>query len=256
MTVPLIEFKQVFKRFGDNAVLKGVDLSIYRGEVTAIIGKSGIGKSVLLKHIIGLLQPDAGRILFDGRAMADMTAADRRELKMKFSYMFQGSALFDSMTVYDNVALPLKEKGRVPFDEIRRRVRAMLEQLDLGGVEDRYPSQLSGGMQKRVAMARALVTDPQIVLFDEPTTGLDPIRKNAAHAMIADYQKTFGFTGVMVSHDIPDVFFIAQRIAMLDRGRIVFQGRPDQIQNSRESAIQAFIQGKEPVGQTGGDDRG
>ncbi|PIE67184.1 MAG: ABC transporter ATP-binding protein [Deltaproteobacteria bacterium] len=252
MTVPLIEFKQVFKRFGDNAVLKGVDLSIHEGEVTAIIGKSGIGKSVLLKHIIGLLDPDAGQILFDGRAMAEMHAAERRSLKMKFSYMFQGSALFDSMTVYDNVALPLKEKGRVPHADIQHCVGAMLARLDLEGVEDRYPSQLSGGMQKRVAMARALVTDPQIVLFDEPTTGLDPIRKNAAHAMIADYQKSFGFTGVMVSHDIPDVFHIAQRVAMLDRGRIIFQGRPDQIQRCREPVVREFIQGKVPSEETKG----
>ena len=255
MTVPLIEFKKVFKRFGDNAVLKGVDLSIYEGEVTAIIGKSGIGKSVLLKHIIGLLAPDDGQILFAGRAMAEMTAVERRELKAQFSYMFQGSTLFDSMSVYDNVALPLKEKGRVPVAEIKRRVGSMLDRLDLQGIEDKYPSQLSGGMQKRVAMARALVTDPQIVLFDEPTTGLDPIRKNAAHAMIADYQQAFGFTGVMVSHDIPDVFFIAQRVAMLDQGRIIFQGRPDQIQSSREPEIQAFIQGKAPSTGLTGDDK-
>jgi len=246
MTVPLIEFNQVFKRFGDNAVLKGVDLSIYQGQVTAIIGKSGIGKSVLLKHIIGLLEPDAGEILFQGQAISTMTAAERKAVKMKFSYMFQGTALFDSMSVYENVALPLKEKGRVPFREIESRVRDKLAQLDLVGIEDKYPSQLSGGMKKRVAMARALVTDPEIVLFDEPTTGLDPIRKNAAHAMIAEYQKTFGFTGVMVSHEIPDVFYISQRIAMLDQGRIVFQGSCEEIQNSTEPVIRQFIRGQDP----------
>jgi phospholipid/cholesterol/gamma-HCH transport system ATP-binding protein len=246
MTVPLIEFNQVFKRFGDNAVLKGVDLSIYQGQVMAIIGKSGTGKSVLLKHIIGLLEPDEGEILFQGQSLNAMTAAARRAVKMKFSYMFQGTALFDSMTVYENVALPLKEKGRLPFREIQSRVRDKLAQLDLAGIEDRFPSQLSGGMKKRVAMARALVTDPEIVLFDEPTTGLDPIRKNAAHAMIAAYQKTFGFTGVMVSHEIPDVFYICQRIAMLDEGRIVFQGSPSQIQNSTEKVIQQFIRGQDP----------
>lgn len=246
MTVPLIQFNQVFKRFGDNVVLKGVDLSIYQGQVTAIIGKSGIGKSVLLKHIIGLLEPDAGEILFQGLALKTMTAKERRALKMKFSYMFQGNALFDSMTVYDNVALPLKEKDRVPFQEIESRVRDKLAQLDLVGIEDKYPSQLSGGMKKRVAMARALVTDPQIVLFDEPTTGLDPIRKNAAHAMIAEYQKTFGFTGVMVSHEIPDVFYISQRVAMLDQGRILFQGSAEEIQSSGEPAIRQFIRGQDP----------
>ncbi|MGA6924177.1 MAG: ABC transporter ATP-binding protein [Desulfosarcina sp.] len=246
MTIPLIQFNQVFKRFDDNVVLKGVDLSIYKGEVTAIIGKSGIGKSVLLKHIIGLLEPDAGEILFDGQAINAMNRVERKALKMKFSYMFQGTALFDSMTVYANVALPLKEKGRVPFDEIESRVRDKLAQLDLVGIENQYPSQLSGGMKKRVAMARALVTNPEIVLFDEPTTGLDPIRKNAAHSMISGYQKTFGFTGVMVSHEIPDVFAIAQRVALLDEGRILFQGSPEDIQNSVEPAIRQFIQGREP----------
>jgi phospholipid/cholesterol/gamma-HCH transport system ATP-binding protein len=246
MTVPLIQFNQVFKSFGDNAVLKGVDLSIYRGEVTAIIGKSGIGKSVLLKHIIGLLEPDRGEILFEGQDLTVMDAARRKAVKMKFSYMFQGTALFDSMTVYENVALPLKEKGRMHFGEITRRVRDKLTQLDLAGIEDQYPSQLSGGMKKRVAMARALVTDPEIVLFDEPTTGLDPIRKNAAHAMISEYQKAFGFTGVMVSHEIPDVFYISQRIAMLDRGRIVFQGSPQAIQSSQEPVIRQFLRGQDP----------
>ncbi|BBO89939.1 ABC transporter ATP-binding protein [Desulfosarcina ovata] len=246
MTEPLIEFEGVFKSFGDNAVLKGVDLSIYRGEVTTIIGKSGIGKSVLLKHIIGLLAPDAGEIRFEGRAIHQMAPAERKAVKMKFSYMFQGNALFDSMTVYENVALPLKEKGRVPFHEIEERVHEKLTQLDLAGIEARYPSQLSGGMKKRVAMARALVTDPEIVLFDEPTTGLDPIRKNAAHAMIVQYQKTYGFTGVMVSHEIPDVFYISQRIAMLDQGRIIFQGGPEEIQESREPVIRQFIRGQVP----------
>ncbi len=245
MTVPLIQFKQVFKCFGDNAVLKGVDLSIYRGQVTAIIGKSGIGKSVLLKHIIGLLAPDAGEILFQGKAIDVMTAAERRAVKMKFSYMFQGTALFDSMTVYENVVLPLKEKSRVPFGEIESRVRDKLAQLDLVGIEGKYPSQLSGGMKKRVAMARALVTDPEIVLFDEPTTGLDPIRKNAAHAMISEHQRTFGFTGVMVSHEIPDVFYISQRIAMLDQGRILFEGSPEEIQNSTEPVIRQFLRGQD-----------
>lgn len=245
MTVPLIQFNQVFKCFGDNAVLRGVDLSIYRGEVTAIIGKSGIGKSVLLKHIIGLLEPDKGEILFEGQALKTMDATQRKATKTKFSYMFQGTALFDSMTVYENVALPLKEKGRVPYHEITNRVRDKLSQLDLAGIEDQYPSQLSGGMKKRVAMARALVTDPEIVLFDEPTTGLDPIRKNHAHAMISEYQKTFGFTGVMVSHEIPDVFYISQRIAMLDEGRIVFQGSPEGIRNSTEPVIRQFIRGQE-----------
>lgn len=249
MGKPLIQFNQVCKRFGDNVVLDGVDLSIFQGQVTAIIGKSGIGKSVLLKHIIGLLEPDSGEILFEGQSRGAMTKAERRTLKMKFSYMFQGTALFDSMTVYDNVALPLKENRRVAFNEIKGRVRDKLAQLDLIGIEEKYPSQLSGGMKKRVAMARALVTEPRIVLFDEPTTGLDPIRKNAAHRMISEYQQAFGFTGVMVSHEIPDVFQISQRIAMLDRGRILFQGSPEEIQSSDEPAIRQFIRGEAPEGE-------
>lgn len=241
---PLIQFSQVFKRFGDNAVLKGVDLSIYRGQVTTIIGKSGIGKSVLLKHIIGLLEPDSGEIFLEGQALSAMTPRQRKVAKLKFSYMFQGTALFDSMTVYENVSLPLVEKSRMPFKKIEDRVRERLAQLDLVGIEEKYPSQLSGGMKKRVAMARALVTNPEIVLFDEPTTGLDPIRKNAAHSMIAEYQDAFGFTGVMVSHEIPDVFYISQRIAMLDQGRIIFQGSPEEIRSSSDPVIRAFIRGR------------
>lgn len=246
MTEPLIELKGVVKRFGDNVVLNGVDLSLYQGEVTTIIGKSGTGKSVLLKHIIGLLVPDAGGIFFNGRNIQTLNRDERRSLKMKFSYMFQGNALFDSMTVYDNVALPLKEKKRAPEPEIEERVRDKLAQLDLSGIEDRYPSQLSGGMKKRVAMARALVTDPEIVLFDEPTTGLDPIRKNASLAMITQYQKAYGFTAVLVSHEIPDVFDISQRIAMLDQGRIIFQGSPEAVQKSDIPLIRQFIRGQVP----------
>ncbi len=247
MTEPLIEFRQVFKSFGTNTVLKGVDLKIFKGQVTTIIGKSGIGKSVLLKHIIGLLEPDAGTIFFYGRPLEVMSGPERRDLKAKLSYMFQGTALFDSMTVYENIALPLAEKRRYPKPEIKKRVREKLDQLDLVGMENKYPSQLSGGMKKRVAMARALITEPEIVLFDEPTTGLDPIRKNAAHNMIADYQRRFGFTGVLVSHDIPDVFRISQRVAMLDDGKILFEGSPQQLEVSDNPVIRAFIHGHDRI---------
>lgn len=241
MNRPLIEFENVYKAFGDNAVLTGVNLQIYRGQVTTVIGKSGGGKSVLLKHIIGLLTPDKGRILLDGRPLKQLSKADRHDLRMKCSYMFQGTALFDSMTVFENIGLPLKERNRMKTAKIRERVRDILDKLDIGGIESKYPSQLSGGMKKRVAMARALITNPEIVVFDEPTTGLDPIRKSAAHQMIADYQKQFGFTAVVVSHEIPDVFHISQRIAMLDDGKIVFQGGCDQFQLSDHPVIQAFI---------------
>jgi phospholipid/cholesterol/gamma-HCH transport system ATP-binding protein len=242
---PLIQLQDVVKTLGANRVLDGVNLSIYRGEITAIIGKSGSGKSVLLKHVIGLLEPDGGAILFDGRLRAAMTPAERKALRSKFSYVFQDTALFDFMNVYENVALPLKERNALSPAEVSRRVRDKLHQLDLHDVEHKYPAQLSGGMKKRVALARALVTDPEIVLFDEPTTGLDPIRKNAVHSMILDYQRRFGFTGVVVSHEIPDIFFISQRVAMLDEGRIVFEGGPDEIQEATAPEVKNFIQGLE-----------
>jgi phospholipid/cholesterol/gamma-HCH transport system ATP-binding protein len=242
---PLIQLQEVVKTLGVNRVLDGINLSIHRGEITAIIGKSGSGKSVLLKHIIGLLEPDGGAILFDGRLRAAMSSVEKKALKQKFSYVFQDTALFDFLTVVENVALPLAErKGSVSAD-IQRRVRDKLNQLDLHGIDHKYPSQLSGGMKKRVALARALVTEPEIVLFDEPTTGLDPIRKNAVHSMISDYQRRFGFTGVVVSHDIPDIFFIAQRVAMIDEGRIRFEGTPEDIQRASDREVRNFIEGLE-----------
>jgi phospholipid/cholesterol/gamma-HCH transport system ATP-binding protein len=246
---PLIQFIKVSKCFGETIVLREVNLSIYRGEITTVIGKSGVGKSVLLKHIVGLLQHDSGQILIEGRALGAMTKRQRREFKQRISYMFQGNALFDSLTVYENIALPLAETSALKTAVIRQRVLTKLEQLELTGLEQKYPSQLSGGMKKRVALARALVTEPQIVLFDEPTTGLDPIRKNGVHAMIADYQKTFGFTGVIVSHEIPDVFQISQRVAMLDEGRILFEGTPSALMAMPDDTIQRFIQGLAGEGQ-------
>jgi phospholipid/cholesterol/gamma-HCH transport system ATP-binding protein len=245
MREPLIQFKNVYKRFGENHVLNGTDLSIYKGEITTIIGKSGGGKSVLLKHIIGLLEQDSGTILFEGRSVSDMKKAERKALKRKCSYMFQGTALFDSLTIYENIALPLKETTSLSDSEINRRVREKMEQLDLHEIDEKYPSQLSGGMKKRVALARALITDPEIVLFDEPTTGLDPIRKKAVHKMISDYQQKFGFTGVVISHDIPDIFNISQRIAMLNDGRVLFEGSQEELAMASDPAIKEFIQGME-----------
>ncbi len=239
--MPLIQLNNICKTFGSNQVLKNVNLSIYKGEITTIIGKSGGGKSVLLKHIIGLLSPDSGSILFNGKPLYHRNKAERSKLKQKFSYMFQDSALFDSMSVFDNIALPLKEASRMKPSEIRTRVEKRLDQLDLKGIEEKYPGELSGGMKKRVALARALVTDPEIVLFDEPTTGLDPIRKKAVLQMISDYQKQFGFTGIMVSHEIPDIFTISQRVAMLSDGEIIFEGSSDDLLNDQEPAIRAFI---------------
>ena len=245
MNQPLIQLDNVYKKFGSNQVLKGANLSIYQGEITTVIGKSGMGKSVLLKHIIGLLKPDSGRILFQGQPLYEMKRADIDKLKAKFSYVFQDTALFDSMSVYENIALPLKEATSLPKGEIRTRVRDKMKLFDLEGIDNNYPSQLSGGMKKRVALARALVTEPEIVLFDEPTTGLDPIRKSAVHSMISDYQRRLGFTGVVISHDIPDIFYISQRVAMLDEGKIRFEGTPNEIQRASDNVVQQFIQGLE-----------
>jgi phospholipid/cholesterol/gamma-HCH transport system ATP-binding protein len=245
MTEPLIQLIDVYKSFGEQHVLKGASLTIQKGEVTSIIGGSGGGKSVLLKHLVGLIKPDSGKILIEGRLIGSMSKKERKALKRKFSYMFQGSALFDSMTVYENIALPLKEKTKMTSTTIKKKVDEKMQQLELQGNDNKYPSQLSGGMRKRVALARALVTDPEIVLFDEPTAGLDPVKKNAVHNMISDYQRKFGFTAVVVSHEIPDIFYISQSIAMLYEGKIWFQGKPEEIQQSSDPVIQNFIHGLE-----------
>ena len=241
----LIQLENVSKRFGQNIVLDEANLSICQGEITSVIGKSGVGKSVLLKHIIGLIEPDSGRILFQGQPLSKMKKEDKQAFKRKFSYVFQGTALFDSMNVFENIALPLRERTSLGEGEIQRQVRDKMGQLDLEKINNEYPSQISGGMKKRVALARALITDPEIVLFDEPTTGLDPIRKNAVHSMISDYQKKFGFTGVMVSHEIPDIFYISQRLAMIEEGRILFEGTPEEIQQTQDTTVQQFIKGLE-----------
>ena len=159
-------------------MLRGIDLSIYQGQITTIIGKSGGGKSVLLKHIIGLMNPDDGVVTIDGQSLAKLSRGERKRLRRRFSYMFQDSALFDSMTVYENIALPVQERGELQPDEIQARVHARMRELDLGDIDDEYPSQLSGGMKKRVALARALVTDPEVVLFDEPKNLLETCRRD------------------------------------------------------------------------------
>jgi phospholipid/cholesterol/gamma-HCH transport system ATP-binding protein len=245
MKTPLIQFESVSKAFNGNKVLQGIDLDIYQGQITTIIGKSGGGKSVLLKHIIGLLEPDAGRIMIDGQCLAKLKGPARKQLRRRFSYMFQDSALFDSMTVFENIALPVQERGELKPDEIKARVQHRMRELDLGPIDNEYPSALSGGMKKRVALARALVTDPEVVLFDEPTTGLDPVRKNNVHNMIAEYQQKLGFTAVLISHEIPDVFYFSQRIAMLHEGRIIYSGTADELQRISDPVINEFIQGFE-----------
>jgi phospholipid/cholesterol/gamma-HCH transport system ATP-binding protein len=228
-TAPLIEFKDVTKRFGSRTILDQVNLQILEGQVTTIIGLSGTGKSVTLKHIIGLLKPDEGQVLYRGKPLNKMSKAEWNAYISRISYMFQNNALFDSMTVFENVALPLRQTTKLSKQEIEKRAISRIEQTELTEVAYKYPSELSGGMQKRAALARALVTDPQIVLFDEPTTGQDPIRKNAILVMVAQYQKRFGFTAVLISHEIPDVFFISNRIVVLWDKKIAFQGTPEEM---------------------------
>mgnify|MGYP003960817249 CR=1 FL=1 len=247
MASPLIQLVDIKKRFEAQKVLKGAKLSINKREITTIIGKSGTGKSVLLKHIIGLMHPDSGQILFNGEPVHKMSKKKLKDFRKKMSYMFQDNALFDSMTIFDNIALPLSENNEFSKERIKEKVMKRIKELGLSGSEKKYPSQLSGGMRKRVALARALVTDPGIVLFDEPTTGLDPVRKKAVHSMIREYQEKFEFTAVIVSHDIPEIFTISQRIAMLDEGIIKFEGSAEEVSDVRNEIINSFINGEEFV---------
>ncbi len=241
----MIEFKKVSKRFNGQPVLDRVDLELYEGEITTLIGKSGMGKSVLLKHIIGLLTPDEGTILFRGQSVQEMDRKRRDQYFSQISYMFQNNALLDSMTVFENIAFPLRHTTRLSQKVIEERVKAQMAQMELREVAERYPSELSGGMQKRVALSRALVTDPAIVLFDEPTTGQDLIRRNAILSMIAEYQRKFGYTAVLISHDVPDVFFISNRILALYEGKIIFQGTPVEFEEFRHPFTDEFVQSLE-----------
>jgi phospholipid/cholesterol/gamma-HCH transport system ATP-binding protein len=245
MDRPFIQFIDVKKKFGPNEVLKGLNLSIFKGEIIAVIGKSGTGKSVLLKHIIGLVHQDSGQILIDGEPSHQLSSDARKAFLKELSYMFQDNALFDSMTIYENIALPLVENSDFPKRLVSDKVFTRIEQLGLTGTQNKFPAQLSGGMRKRVALARALVTDPKVVLFDEPTTGLDPVRKKRVHTMIQEYQEQFGFTAVIVTHDIPEIFNVAQRIAMLDDGIIKFEGSKKDILDSHSRVLNAFIRGED-----------
>ncbi len=241
METPLIEFRDVTKRFGEKTVLHNVNLKIYENQITTIIGKSGTGKTVLLKHIIGLIKPDEGTILFRGKPVKEMKKGEWNEYKRQISYLFQHNALFDSMTVYENVALPLVQTTSLKRKEIEERVMKRIAQTELTEAVDRYPSELSGGMQKRTALARALVSDPNVVLFDEPTTGQDPIRKNAILSMIAQYRRRFGFTAVLVSHDIPDVFFVSDRVVLLWEGTVGVEGRYEEVVRLSHPMIAEFL---------------
>jgi phospholipid/cholesterol/gamma-HCH transport system ATP-binding protein len=238
---PLIEFREVTKRFGSRTVLDQINLKIYENQVTTIMGKSGTGKSVLLKHIIGLLSPDAGTILFRGKPVHQMKKGEWNQCRSQISYLFQDNALFGSMSVFDNIALPLRRTTSMSAKEIEKKVMARIEQTDLTDAVDKYPSELSGGMQKRVAIARSLVTDPKIVLFDEPTAGQDPIRGNTILSTIAHYRKKFGFTAILVSHDVPNVFFISDRLIYLWEGKVAFQGSYEESTRLNHPMFKEFI---------------
>ena len=236
-----LKIRGLKKHFSDKRVLDGIDLNVAAASVTTIIGKSGIGKSVLLKCIANLLQPDAGTIELDGQAISQSRRTAQSDSGVSFSYMFQNNALFDSLTAFENVALPLREASKLNKAEIQERVDEMLAHLELSDSADRYPGELSGGMKKRVALGRALITKPQVVLFDEPTTGLDPERKFSVFEMIADYRERFGFTALLVSHDIPEVFEISDQVAGLDEEQIKFFGKPEDLNTDAQSALSGFL---------------
>ena len=240
----MIRVEGLTKSFGSNQVLRGLDLEVPKGSVTIIIGRSGGGKSVFLKHLIGLLRPDGGRILIDDVDITQLSGRALEPVRRRYGVVFQSGALFDSLTCFDNVAFPLRETTRLSAAEIRMRVEAVLEQVELAGVGPKYPAEISGGMRKRVAIARALVSEPEIIFFDEPTTGLDPILVNTIHRLIQTLHRKFHFTAVMVSHEIPEIFEIADRVAMLYEGRIVEIGTPQAIQSSANPLVHKFITGE------------
>ncbi len=239
----MIKLTNIHKSFGTQKVLDGLDITIPAGEITAIIGPSGEGKSVMLKHMIGLLQPDSGHVEVDGESIVGINRSHLNTIREKFGMLFQNAALFDSMNVFENVAFPLQEKTKLSKDEIYQRVISALEDVGLKNVEQKYTDQLSGGMKKRVALARALLLNPKIILFDEPTTGLDPIIKKAIHQLIKETHQKFGFTAVIVSHEIPDIFEVAQNVAMLYHGKLLQFGTAQEIMNSDNPVARQFISG-------------
>jgi len=237
----MIKLVGVEKTLGGQPVLRGVDLDIPAGKLTTIIGGSGGGKSVLLKHVIGLMQPDRGEVWIDGIEISRLKGRALNDVRKKFAMLFQGAALFDSLTVFENVAFPLREKLRLAETEVVRRVEEKLEQVGLSGMGHKFPAELSGGMKKRVGLARALVMEPEIILFDEPTTGLDPLMANTIHDLIVGMHRTFGFTAVMVSHEIPEIFSISDWVAMLKDGKIAAMAPSADFQKTTDPAVREFI---------------
>lgn len=239
-----IEFVDVCMGFGTRAshhvVLDRVSFTVPKGKTTVIAGGSGQGKSVILKLILGLLRPTSGQVLVAGQNVPELGYGALQVLRMRFGVLFQGSALFDSLNVFENIALPLRERTRLSQEEIAARVEATLEQLELSGHEDKYPAQLSGGMKKRVGLARALQLDPEIVLFDEPTTGLDPVMTQDIYELFARTQQRLGYTAVIVSHDIPQIFNLADQIILLNKGELDVFTHANQISLSAKPSIREF----------------
>jgi phospholipid/cholesterol/gamma-HCH transport system ATP-binding protein len=238
-----ISVVDLHKTFGRQPVLRGVNLELETGKITTIIGGSGSGKTVLLKHLNALLLPDRGRVVVDGKDITKLSASALNDVRRKFGVLFQGAALLDSMTIFENVAFPLREKTRLSAHEITKRVEQRLDQVGLGGMGYKFPAEVSGGMKKRAGLARALVIEPQIILFDEPTTGLDPLLGKSIHNLIRKMHGTFGFTGVIVSHDIPEVFRISDRVALLAGGTIEEVGSTEQFVASTNPMVRQFVQG-------------
>lgn len=238
----MIEINDLHKSFGSKKVLQGVNLVIEKGETLVIIGRSGCGKSVLIKHIVGLLQPDKGFVKVEDRIVSELKQSELYELRKKFGFLFQGAALFDSMTVEENVSLPLIEsKNGFTLSHIKKIVEEKLSIVGLEGILNLKPSELSGGMKKRVALARALVTDPEYILYDEPTTGLDPIMSDSIDQLIKDLAEKLKVTSVVVTHDMYSVKNVAAKVALMNEGVIYFSGKPDELINSDDKVIQDFI---------------
>ena len=239
----MIEIRGLAKQLGARQLLAGVDLDIRQGETVVVMGRSGTGKSVLLKHIIGLMHPDAGSITVDGTDIVGLQGRALNAMRIRFGMLFQGAALFDSMTVGENIALPLREHTDMTEDDIRARVAERLEWVGLKGVEEMKPASLSGGMRKRVGLARAIAMDPQYILYDEPTTGLDPIMSDVINRLIRSLQQRIGVTSIVVTHDMNSAYHVADRLAMLHEGRVVFTGTPDEARTTSDPMVRQFIQG-------------
>jgi phospholipid/cholesterol/gamma-HCH transport system ATP-binding protein len=232
------------KRFGHQVVLDGVELRCPKENITCIVGPSGGGKTVLLKHLNLLMRPDSGTIIIDGVEVTRLRRRSLNEVREKLGMLFQAGALFDSMSIFDNVAFPLVEKTDLHEDEIASRVRETLKSVGLEGVEEKFPSELSGGMQKRAALARALVHRPKILMLDEPTTGLDPARTGAIHRLIRETQQKYGLTVIMVSHDVPAVFEICDRVGFIHHGKVKLYGSPQEVTSAHDEIFDHFLAGK------------